>query len=100
MQQLPIFQQQSNQPLMMLQTRWASILNPVLSNPLTAPTILTNISLQTGTNVIDHKLGQTQQGWFITDIQGAASIYRSAAFNDKTLTLTSSAPVVISLGVF
>lgn len=81
-------------------TRWKSLLDPILANPLNNVSILKNVSLVTGTNTINHLLGRTQQGWFLTDIDAAATIYRSAAFNDKTLTLTSSANCVVSIGVF
>lgn len=86
--------------LMLLQSNWTAQLNPIIANPLTDPTILTNVSLATGVNVINHLLGKTQQGWFITDINAVVSIYRSAPFNNLTLTLTSSAPCTVSLGVF
>ena len=79
---------------------WASQLNPVLANPITNPILITNISLIDGQNVINHGLGQTQQGWIITDIQGSANVYRTEPFNSLTLTLTSSAAVTISLAVF
>jgi len=81
-------------------TKWASELNPVLNNPITNPSLLTNISLVSGANIINHKLGRTPLGWFITDINGAATIYRSAAFNNLTLTLTSSAAVTINLAIY
>jgi hypothetical protein len=84
----------------MLQTQWRSILNPVLSNPATNASILESVKLASGTNVINHKLGRQQQGWFITDINGSANIYRSAAFNDLTLTLTSDAAVTVNIMVF
>jgi hypothetical protein len=87
-------------PLEQLETKWAAEINPVLANPLNNVSILTNQSLKIGTNVINHLLGAVQQGWFLTDIQGPATIYRSAAFNKLTLTLTSSAAVVVSIGVF
>lgn len=96
---LPIFKD-PNTNLMLMQNRWSSQLNPVLANPLTNPTILKNIALVSGANVINHKLGQTMQGWFVTDINASATVYRSAPFNDLTLTLTASAPCTISLGVF
>ncbi len=96
---LPVFKD-PNVNLMLLQNRWSSQLNPVLANPLTNPTILKNIALVSGANVINHKLGQTMQGWFVTDINASATVYRSAPFNDLTLTLTASAPCTISLGVF
>lgn len=81
-------------------TRWKSLLDPILQNPLNNVSILKNVSLVTGTNTINHLLGRVQQGWFLTDIDAAATIYRSADFNDKTLTLTSSANCVVSIGVF
>lgn len=84
----------------LLQDRWASIINPFLANPLNNQSILKNVALKNGVTVINHLLGQVQQGWFITDINGAAQIYRSAPFNNLTLTLTSNAAVTVSLGVF
>lgn len=86
--------------LSQMQTRWKALIDPVLSNPVTNPTILTGVKLVVGTNVVNHLLGQLQQGWFITDINAAASIYRSAPFNNLTLTLHSSAVATISLVVF
>lgn len=83
-----------------MQTKWAGQLNPLLSNPINSVLVLKNISLLTGDNVINHLLDRVQQGWFLTDIQGAADIYRSAAFNKLTLTLNTSADVIVSIGVF
>lgn len=79
---------------------WAAQLNPVLANPLSTMNILTGIKLAVGNNVINHLLGQQQQGWIITDINGASTIYRSAPFNELTLTLNSSAIVTVNIGVF
>lgn len=62
--------------------------------------VLSNLSLVIGVNYINHGLGVQQSGWFLTDIQGVADIYRSAPFNDLTLVLTSSAKVNVCLGVF
>lgn len=83
-----------------MQTRWASIINPVIACPMAQVLILKDIELITGANSINHLLGRVQQGWFIVDIDGTATIYRSAPFNDRSLNLTSSAGVTISLGVF
>ncbi len=83
-----------------MQTRWAATLNPVLSNPLNDVLILKNVELVIGDNVINHRLSKTQQGWFLTDLQGAATIYRSAPLNGVTLTLNSSAIVTVNIGVF
>jgi hypothetical protein len=89
-----------NLPTSLMQTRWSSILNPILANPMNGVSILENVAIKNGVTVINHLLGRNQQGWFLTDIQGAATIYRSQPFNDKTLTLTSSAAVIANIGVF
>jgi hypothetical protein len=91
-----------NLPLPTMQTRWKSALDPLLVNPLNGISILKDVSLIDGTNIINHLLGKTMQGWFITDIQGIATIYRPSIspFNELTLTLISSAAVMCSIGVF
>lgn len=79
---------------------WAAALNPVISNPVNSTHVLGGVSLAVGSNTVNHGLGRTLQGWFLTDIQGAATVYRSAPFNALTLTLTSDAAVVCNIGVF
>jgi hypothetical protein len=49
--------------------------------------------------IIPHTLNRQPQGWFITDIDAAATVYR-AAWNTRTITLHASAPVNIQLWVF
>lgn len=80
--------------------KWAATLNPLLRNPLNNISLLENIQLSTGENVINHLLGRVQQGWFLVDQQGSAAIYRDAPFNSSTLSLHSSASVLVSIGVF
>lgn len=87
-------------PLDMMQTLWAALINPVLANPANTMSVLSGVVLTNGITVIPHKLGRKQQGWILTDINGAAQIYRSASFNNLTLTLTSNAVVTVNLGVF
>jgi len=84
----------------LMQTRWKSLLDPILENPINSISIIDNVALVTGNNVINHRLGRKQQGWLILDIDAASTIYRSADFNDKTLTLNASAAATIKLGVF
>lgn len=96
---LPIFQS-DDRILSMLQTKWASILNPVLGNPINSANLLAGVHLASGVTVVNHGLDRLPQGWFVVDINGAATIYRSAAFSPITLTLTSSAAVTVSLAVF
>lgn len=80
--------------------KWAAELNPVLANPMTNMKIISDVVLINGSTAINHGLQQVQQGWIIVDQQGAASIYRSQPLNSLTLTLTSSAAVTVSIGVF
>lgn len=78
----------------------SSTLNPIIASPLSSVSILENIALINGATVINHGLGRTLRGWFLSDVNGASDIYRSQPFNDKTLTLNSSAVVTVSIGVF
>ena len=87
-------------PLDLLEPLWASQLDPLLLNPANSISILKNISLINGVNTINHRLGEVPNGWFIIDINGAAQVYRSQPLNSLTLTLTSNAAVIVSLGVF
>lgn len=87
-------------PIDQMQTRWKAQLDPILSNPLNTVSVLENISLIAGVNVVNHLLQRKMQGWFLTDLQSAATVYRSAPFNSLTLVLTASAPTTVSIGVF
>lgn len=78
----------------------ASTLNPLIANPLNTVIIIKKITLINGVTIINHKLGKMMSGWFITDIDSPATIYRSASLNTTTLTLTSDASVVVNIGVF
>lgn len=89
-----------NLPWNLANPKWAQEINPVLLNPLNSVVVIPNVVLTPGVNVINTGLQQMQQGWFLVDQQGTATIYRSAPFNSLTLTLTSSASVTVSLGVF
>lgn len=80
--------------------KWAQSLNPVLANSILSGNIVQNQRLIAGANIINHGLGRVLQGWFITDQNGVATIYRSQPMNASTLTLTSSAIVTCSLWVF
>lgn len=81
-------------------TKWSSILNPLLKKVLPQGLLLSNVALANGDTTINHLLSRQMIGWFLTDIDGAAQIYRSQPLNDKTLTLTSSAAVTVSIWVF
>ncbi len=83
-----------------MQTRWKSLLDPLLSNLWGQGQVLNGIPLIVGTVTFNHLLSRQMVGWVITDQNAAASIYRSQPLNDKTLTLTSDAIVTVNLWVF
>lgn len=89
-----------NLPWEQANTKWASALNPLLINPMNQMQIIENVTLISGVTTLNHSLGRNMQGWTLVDIQGAATVYRSQPFNPLTLTLTSSAKVLVSVGVF
>lgn len=85
------------------QNTWATQLDPIIINPLVKGQLLTEVSLISGANVVNHKLGRKLQGWFIVGINGAAQIYDTQASNQMpqlTLNLTSNAAVLVNLWVF
>lgn len=83
-----------------MQTAYRSAINPVLAVPLLAGVQLDNVALISGVTIIDTLLQRQMQGWLITDINAAATIFRSKPFNNLTLTLTSNAACVVSLWVY
>lgn len=88
----------------LMQTAWASILEPVLRLPVNSGTILKSIELTIGANVINHRLGRKLQGWIVVGMHDAYSnLYDMQNTNqmpDKTLILNSSAATSIDLLVF
>lgn len=87
-------------PLEQMQSKWKSQLDPLLSNINTQGQLLSATVLAVGNNTINHKLSRNMQGWYIVDIDGPATIYRSQPFNDSTLVLNSTAICTINLWVF
>ena len=95
--------QSEDKSLMLLQTAWASVLDPLLKNATNNCSVLSSVQLQVGSNVINHKLGRKLQGWSIVRQRAAASVFDTQDVNPTpalTLTLTSSAAVVVDLLVF
>lgn len=99
---LPYFQSK-DQELNKLQTQWGSQLNPLLGSPIVNGILLQGVSLSTGTNVINHKLGRNLVGWIITRRRANATVYDTQDTNQTpqlTLQLTASGAVVVDLYVF
>lgn len=83
--------------------KWAASINPVLKNPLVNGRVISNISIVTGVNVINHGLGAKLQGYFPVLNDSNVTFYDNQATNsmsDLTLNLVASGPATISLYVF
>lgn len=88
-------------PWELAQTKWSSILNPIISLPILNGNQLTNIILAANVPTpINHLLQRMPQGWLLTDNTANAVIWRTAVMNNLTITLEASAPTTISLWVF
>lgn len=82
-------------------TRWASVLNPILALPILNGNMIEEINLVASTpQTINHLLQQTPTGWFITDNTANAVIWRTRDFNPLTITLESDADTTIAIWVF
>lgn len=101
MASLPIFNT-DNRDLSMMQTRWASLINPLLSNVLSEASLLKNIALSSGLNTINHLQGRVLNGYIVVGMHGAyAQIFDVPSPLPKlTLLLNASAPTIIDLAVF
>lgn len=82
-----------------MQSKWASILDPVISSPIVNGR-LQSANLIIGSTTINHLLGRKMVGWQIVDINQSVYPYRDAPLNDKTLTLASSVIATVTLWVF
>lgn len=83
--------------------RWASTINPVLSNPIVGGNLLQNVAVTTGANTINHGLNDRLQGYIVVMNNAAATFYDSQKTNprpDLTLVLNASGAAIISLYVF
>ena len=97
---LPL-QQTDDKDLSLLSTKWKSILDPVLSNPLVNGRLISNVVLISGDNTINHGLQAKLQGYIVVR-NSAASVFfdKPSPMPTLTLILNSSAPTTISLWVF
>lgn len=86
-----------------LQQNIISALAPITTNKLFFGNLLTNISLASGSNTINHGLGYPLSGWYTTRMRASATIYDTQDANltpSTTLVLVASAAVVVDLWVF
>ena len=99
---LPIFQT-ILKDLSLMQTKWASIINPILAAPIVNGLLLNNVSLVSGDNTINHRLGRKLQGWIVVGKNANANIYDKQSTNtmpELTLVLNSSGTLTVNLWVF
>ncbi len=83
--------------------KWAATLNPVLKNPIVGGNLLKDIVLVSGSNTINHGLGENLQGWIIVRNNASVTFYDSQATNPRpqlTLVLNASGPATVSIYVF
>lgn len=93
----------SKLPWEMANPRWASILNPIIANPLMGGRLLVGIKVVLGDNTINHGLGEKLQGYFVVMNSANATFYDKQQTNataQLTLILVASAAATISLYVF
>ena len=91
------------QDVNLLQSSWASELDPVIAQPITKAVTLTKVSLVAGVNHINHKLQRNLQGWLIVRKRSTADVWDSQDSNSQpqlTLTLNASASVIVDLMVY
>jgi hypothetical protein len=99
---LPILQS-TDVNLTAVQTRWAAVINPLLSQPLSQALLLSGISVSSGTNAINHKLGRKLQGYIVVGCNAAVTFHDSQSTNSMpqlTLNLIASGAATINLLVF
>lgn len=89
-----------------LQNNVAQALNPVTENPIVNGIYLTGtngngVSLASGTNVINHKLGRKALGCFIAALSNSSTAYVSLdSFTATTITIVTSGAVRAFLYIF
>jgi hypothetical protein len=84
-------------------TKWSAQLNPLLASPLANAQILANVTLSSGANTINHKLGTKLQGYVVILNSANATFYDNQSTNpspQSTLILVASAATTVSLLVF
>jgi hypothetical protein len=88
-------------PWDLAQTKWPSTLNPIISLPILNGNMLTDITMTANkAQTINHLLQRMPQGWFLTDNQANAIIWRASAFTNLNIVLESNADTTISIWIF
>jgi hypothetical protein len=103
MEELPSFNTKITE-FSLFQSSWAKVLQPVVNLPINSGRLIQGVSVVTGSNTINHKLGRKLQGWIVTRMPGAFIQIYDLQNNNKmpelTLVLNASASGTIDLFVF
>lgn len=91
--------QSSDRVLNQVQDATKKIVDPISANAIVNGVFVTQM-LSAGSNVVNHGLGRLQQGWIPTDQNASASFYRTGNFNSISMTIVSSAPVLVTFYCF
>lgn len=101
---MPLVKVQLNDvPLSLMQDSIADNIQALQGSPLAGAQLLKDVVLASGQNNVGHGLGRPPLGWFVARLRASATIYDLQDTNpnpDRTLWLTSSAPVTVDLVVF
>lgn len=92
--------QTTNREINQLQQSISQAVNPVLQNPISQGSLVTNQSLSSGNNQVPHGLGRQAQGRAIVYQSAASNIYDYQKPDNKFFYLNASAAVTVSLYVF
>lgn len=100
---LPLFYT-PDKSMSLLQSGWASLLNPILNSVLATPVLIQNVALSsTATTVVNHGLQKNLTGWLVVRNRSGATIWDTQDANSKpnlTLWLNASSAVKVDLLVF
>jgi hypothetical protein len=88
-------------PYAQMLTKWAAILNPIISNSILQGVQINFLTMVANTPLqINHGLNRSPIGWFVIDSTAATEVFRTQSFNPTTITLEATANAVISIWVY
>lgn len=83
-----------------IQNLVATAITPVLSILFLDGQQLTSVTLTAATpTVVSHRLGHPVNNWWVTKLNANAAVWESAASTNTTITLSTSADVVVNIWV-
>jgi len=90
--------------LQLVQDNVAAAINPILASPLASSQYIDSVSLSSGVNKVEHKLGRAVRGYIITSSSSPSTFSDTIASKPSDgnlyITLTTSAATTCSLLVF